>query len=285
MSGGGAAAPNIRALLVDDEPLARDGVRLLAEREPDFTVVGECGSAAEARRSIEALAPDVVFLDVEMPGPSGLDVVRALDPATAPLVVFVTAYEEHAVRAFDLHAVDYLLKPLDEERFRDAARRVRGTLAAVAREAAHDRLVRAVDALRRGIGAGEPPDAVDESAHAAGAGGGGGAYLERVSLRVGGRLVVVRAAEVDWVAADGDYVRFHAGGRSYLARMTMAQLERRLDPRRFVRVHRSAIANLDAVRNVDVGSHGDHVLTLRDGSRVRLSRSYRDAVLAALGAV
>jgi two-component system LytT family response regulator len=257
----------IRVLVVDDEPLAREGVRLLAEREPDLTVVGECGSAGEAEQAIRALSPDVVFLDVQLPGESGLALAARLGRDVAPLVVCVTAYEEHAVRAFELHAVDYLLKPVDPARFAEAVGRVRRAVAAASRDEAHDRLLAALDALR----------ARDEPAPPS-------PHLDRVSVRVGDRLVVVRLADVDWIGADGDYVRLHVGGKGALVRATMAQLEHRLDPRRFLRVHRSAIANLDAVHSLEVGAHGDYVLRLRDGSRIKISRSYRDAVLAALGA-
>jgi two-component system LytT family response regulator len=257
-------------LVVDDEPLAREGVRLLAEREPDLAVVGECGSAGEAERAISALAPDVMFLDVQLPGESGLTLAARLGRERAPLVVCVTAYEEHAVRAFELHAVDYLLKPVDPGRFADAVERVRRLLAAAARAEAHDRLLAALDALRA------PPTPPGEAVAAP--------FLERMSVRVGDRLMVVRLADVDWIAADGDYVRLHVAGKGALVRARMAQLEHRLDPRHFLRVHRSAIANLDAVRSVEVGGNGDYVLRMRDGSRIRISRSYRDAVLAALGA-
>jgi two-component system, LytTR family, response regulator len=261
----------IRVLVVDDEPLAREGVRLLAAREPDLDVVGECGSAGDAEKAIAALAPDVVFLDVQLPGESGLTLAARLGRERAPLVVCVTAYEEHAVRAFELHAVDYLLKPVDPGRFADAVGRVRRLLAAAAREEAHDRLLAALDTLRAA-----PPAPAGEAAAAP--------YLERMSVRVGDRLLVVRLADVDWIAADGDYVRLHVAGKGALVRARMAQLEHRLDPRRFLRVHRSAIANLEAVRSVEVGGNGDYVLRLRDGSRIRISRSYRDAVLAAIGA-
>jgi len=260
----------IRVLVVDDEPLAREGVRLLAEREPDLAVVGECGSAGEAELAITALAPDVMFLDVQLPGESGLALAARLGRERAPLVVCVTAYEEHAVRAFELHAVDYLLKPVDPGRFADAVERVRRLLAAAARAEAHDRLLAALDALRA------PPTPPSEAVAAP--------LLERLSVRVGDRLMVVRLADVDWIAADGDYVRLHVAGKGALVRARMVQLEHRLDPRHFLRVHRSAIANLDAVRSVEVGGNGDYVLRMRDGSRIRISRSYRDAVLAALGA-
>jgi two-component system LytT family response regulator len=273
-----AVAP-IRVLVVDDEPLAREGVVLLARREPDLEVVGECGSTGEAERAIRSLSPDVVFLDVQLPGESGLDLAARLDRATAPLIICVTAHEEHAVRAFELHAVDYLLKPIDPDRFSEAVRRARHALAAGTREEVRERLLSALELVRGGSGDRGVLPSRPEADSAEGV-----RYLERLSVRIGDTLVVVRLADVDWIAADGDYMRLHVGGKSSLVRMTMAQLERKLDPRRFLRVHRSAIVNLDAVRSVEVGVHGDYVLRLRDGSRVKLSRSYRDAVLAALGA-
>jgi two-component system LytT family response regulator len=266
-------------LIVDDEPLAREGVRLLARREPDLEVVGECGNAGEAERAIRSLSPDVVFLDVQLPGESGLELVARLDREAVPLIVCTTAHEEHAVRAFELHAVDYLLKPIDPDRFSEAVRRTRHALAIDARDEMRERLLAALELVRGGDVARAASS--DEGAH----GGERASYLERLSVRVGDTLVVVRLVDVDWIGADGDYMRLHVGGKSSLVRMTMTQLERRLDPRRFLRVHRSAIVNLDAVRGAEVGVHGDYVLRLRDGSRVKLSRSYRDAVLGALGAV
>ena len=266
----------MRTLIVDDEPLARDGMRLALDAESDVEIVGECASATETREAIAALRPDLVFLDISLPDESGVAVAAQLDPATAPLVVFVTAYEAHAVRAFELHAVDYVLKPLQPARLAAAVARVRATLAARARDAAHVRLAAALAELTRG--AGTAPAVPASAANPP-------APLDRVTVRIGRRMVVVRLADVEWIAADGDYVRLHGAGGAPLLRATLSDLADRVDPRRFLRVHRSAMVNVDAVRGMQLEEHGDYALVLRSGTKVRVGRAHRPAVLAAFGAV
>jgi two-component system, LytTR family, response regulator len=319
-----APSARLRALVVDDEPLAREGVRQLLAAEPDIDVVGECATAAEARAAVAALAPELLFLDISLPDESGLALAAALPgalpgpPATeavgsaAPLVVFVTAYEAHAVRAFELHAVDYVLKPLRTERFAAAVARARMTVATRQRAAAHERLLAALAALPGGAAPVETPPVGTASSVTAPASSPASAVspasatsptsptspaasstapaaepapLERVTVRSGRKLTVVRLADVEWIAADGDYVRLHtAAGSAPLLRTPLGELARRLDPRAFLRAHRSAVVNVDAVRGLQLGEHGDYALVLRSGARVRVSRAYRDAVLAALGA-
>jgi two-component system LytT family response regulator len=260
----------LRALIVDDEPLAREGIALLLSREPGWEVIGACGSAAQAAREIERGSPDVVFLDIQMPGKSGLDLADSLGAANAPRIVFVTAYDEHALRAFDLGAIDYVLKPVDEERFAATLRRVRTTLQTEARAGERDRLAAVLAELRSVTDVTMLPST--------------GRYLERLTVRTGDATIVVRVADIDWIEADRDYMRVHAGGKSSLVRLTMAELERRLDPARVMRVHRSSLVNLDAVRGVEPFVGGEYLLLLRGGAKVKVSRSYRDRVLAALGA-
>ena len=264
----------MRALIVDDEPLARDGMRLALAAEPDVEIVGECGSAADAEAAIAAERPDLVFLDISLPDESGVSLAARLDPAAAPLVVFVTAYEAHAVRAFELHALDYVLKPVQPARLAAAVARVRATLAARSRDAVHARLAAALADL---AGSSAPPAAPAPAPEAT-------APLDRVTVRIGRRLVVVRLADVEWISADGDYVRLHGAAGAPLLRATLSDLARRVEPRLFLRVHRSAMVNLDAVRGLQLEEHGDYSLVLRSGTKVRIGRQYRSAVLGALGA-
>ena len=260
----------IRVLLVDDEPLARRGLRQLAAAHPDLAVVGEAGDGREALDLLAALAPDVVFLDVQMPELDGFGVLRAAVAARGaerlPAVVFVTAYDEFAVRAFEAHALDYLVKPVTAARF------------AVAMERARDRL-RSADALAlaRQLGAllagqerqaGPPP------------GAGAPAAPRRLVLPTGGGELVLDADEIDWIQADDYYAAVHALRRRHLVRESLASLAERLDPARFVRVHRSAVVNLDRVRELRV--EGDAAVILRDGTRVPVSRRRREQVAAQL---
>ncbi|HEX2190569.1 MAG TPA: LytTR family transcriptional regulator DNA-binding domain-containing protein [Longimicrobiaceae bacterium] len=250
----------IRALIVDDEPLARRGIRLCLGRAGDVEVVGECGSGREAVRAIEDLAPDLVFLDVQMPGLDGFGVVEAVGPDRMPPVVFVTAYDQHAIRAFDAQALDYLLKPIDDDRFDRALERARRSLA----ERRELNLGRRLTAAMAELGVAEVARPAGEARRHAG----------RFLVKKAGRVVLVGADEIDWVEAAGDYVRLHAGRESHLLRETMARMEEQLDPERFVRIHRSTIVNVQRIRELQPYFNRDHVVILLDGTRLRLSRSY-----------
>ena len=249
----------IRTLIVDDEPLARERLRVLLSAEPDVELVGECADGDEAVAAIRASAPDLVFLDVQMPGTGGLDVIREVGPERMPFVVFATAYDEYAIRAFEVNALDYLLKPFDGDRMRTALDRARERIAADG-----VRLDPAVLRLLHGL---RSP----------------AAYPERLVVRTGTRYAVVRVADVDWMAAEDNYVRLHVGRESHLMRGTLTSLERTLDPRRFVRVHRSAMVNVDRVRSIESWGLGEYLLVLQDGTRVQSSRGYRDRVRDAFG--
>jgi len=251
----------IRALIVDDEPLARSRVRELLATQADVEVLGECGSGREAIASIRSRSPDLVFLDVQMPEVTGFGVLEALDPASAPVVVFVTAFDEFAVRAFEVHALDYLLKPFDRERFLNSL----------------DRARRAVRRRRDGE--------LDQriAALLAEVGGGGRRYLTRLLVKTGSRTVLLRASDIDWIESAGNYVRLHAGKERHLLRETMTALEGKLDPEQFVRIHRSTMVNLERVRELEPYFHGDHVLKLTDGTRLTLSRTYRERLQERLG--
>jgi two-component system LytT family response regulator len=239
---------NLRVLIADDEPLARGGVRARLTGHADVTLVGECTDGPSALAVLQAQSPDLVFIDVQMPGMSGLEVLEALPPGQRPLTVLLTAYEQFALRAFELRALDYLLKPIDDERFADALDRARQALS-----------------LQRG----------DAPARAT-------AHATRFQVRLGHRVRLVRADEIDWIEAHGDYAGLHADGQLHLLRETLQRLAGRLDPTQFVRVHRSAIVRLDRVAEMQALSNRDHLLRLRDGTVLRASRTYVDALRAAL---
>ena len=245
----------IRVLIVDDEPIARRGIRHQLRGEADLEVIGECGDGAAAIDAITELAPDLVFLDIQMPEVGGFDVVEAIGVARMPAVVFVTAYDEHALRAFDVHAVDYVLKPIDRHRFRTAVERARRRLAH-----APGQLDRRIAAALGELG---------RPAHD---------YAKRLAIKGDGRVILVDVDEVDRLEAAGNYVEVHSGARHHLVRETMASLEARLDPTRFVRVSRSSIVNTDRVRELQPMFSGDFVVVLRDGTKVAGSRRYRAAL-------
>jgi two-component system LytT family response regulator len=244
----------LRVLIVDDEEVARQRVRRLLAREQDVEIVGEASDGIQAVESIRALSPDLVFLDVQMPEVDGFEVLERLRPDPVPEVVFVTAYDDYAVRAFEVHAVDYLRKPFDATRFREAFARARRRLASAEAEAR----ARKLDALLAQIQA-QPPRS-----------------RERLMVRADGRLYFVRVDDIDWVEAAGNYVKLHVGRETHLMRETMAGIEALLDPSRFLRIHRSAIVNLDRVREMQPWFSGEYTVILRDGTQLRLSRVYRD---------
>lgn len=254
----------IRTLVVDDEPPARQRLIALLGDEPDIDVVGEAGSGSAAVRAITELQPDLVFLDIQMPGFDGFDVLRATAGLHQPLVVFVTAYDEHALKAFDVQAVDYVLKPVVEPRFRAAVRRAVGRL----RETPRPELARALTRLLESVGtptaASSPPDE----------------RPARLAIRHEGRVVFVPLRDVAWVKADGDFVRVNAARQTYMVRETMGEVEARLPGGRFVRVHRSAIINVDRVREIQPWFKGDYVVLMDDGTRIHTGRTYREKVQA-----
>ena len=241
-----SSAPRARALrvlIVDDEPLARRGVRVRLERMSDIEIIGECTTGNAAILAIPELRPDLVLLDVQMPGVDGFDVVDAIGADRLPLVVFLTAYDEFAIRAFDAQALDYLLKPIDDERFALAIERARRRM----RER-------------------------ESSASFSNA--------QRIAVRDRGRVLLIDEQEIDWIGAEGDYVRIHVAGRGHLHRETMAAMQARLDAKRFVRIHRSTIVNTTRVRELRACGDREQLVVLRDGTRLRASRGFRDALRA-----
>jgi two-component system, LytTR family, response regulator len=240
----------LRVLIVDDESVARRRVRRLLAAEPDVAVIGECGDGASAMTTIVAERPDLVFLDVQMPERDGFEVLQAIPTPELPAILFVTAYDRYALRAFDVHAIDFLLKPFTRERFRIALTRARERLERRDRDAG---LAALAASLR------ERPR-----------------YLSRVPVRTAGRIVLVDLTTVDWLEAADNYVRLHVHSREYLLRETLAALEAQLDPDRFARIHRSAIVQIDRIVELHPATHGDFDVLLRDGTRLTLSRTWRE---------
>ena len=266
----------IRALIVDDEPLARRGIRQLLETCDDVTVVGECRNGRDALAALDALSPDLVFLDVQMPELDGFEVLRARGTAQMPYVVFVTAYDEFAVKAFETHALDYLVKPVNDARFATALERVRERMRfaealALSRRIGDLLAAQARHGGGRDAGTGEP--GADEGGLP-----GPVAPVRRLVVPTSTGDLVLDVDEIDWIQAEDYYAAVHARGRRHLIRESLASLEQRLDPYRFARVHRSAIVRLDRVRELRAAGGGESVLVLRDGTRVPVSRRRREQV-------
>lgn len=251
----------IRTLIVDDEPLARDRVRALIQGQSDMELVGECGDGEEALEVIRRERPDLVFLDIQMPGMDGLEMLGQLGGGVMPAVIFVTAYDRFAIRAFELHALDYLLKPFDDERFDGALDRARAWLR---REAPADDLSVRLRSMLAQLRPPPPP-------------------VERLAVKSGGRVLLLRVEEIDWVEAADNYVNLHVGSESHLLRETMNALEQRLPSDRFVRIGRSTIVNMDRIKELQPLFHGEYAVILLDGTRVTLSRTYRDKLNQLLG--
>ncbi|MEM9558076.1 MAG: LytTR family DNA-binding domain-containing protein [Acidobacteriota bacterium] len=246
----------IRTILVDDEPLAREKLQGFLQKETDIEIVAECRDGREAVETIERERPDLVFLDVQMPEMDGFEVIETLEADSLPIVVFVTAFDQYALKAFDVHAVDYLLKPFDRERFREALDRARRELGRESLDSMRDQLL----ALLRDVDQRRPR------------------FPDRLVVKTSGRVVFVRVDTIDWIDAAGNYVKIHAGGEVHTLRETMTHLEERLDPERFLRIHRSTIVRVDRIKELQQQFHGDYVVILEGGQRLTLSRSYRDRI-------
>ena len=244
----------MRALIIDDEPLARRGILLRLRQFKDIEVAGECGDGASAVKEILTLAADLVFLDVQMPEMDGFEILRALPAEAMPAVIFVTAYEQHAVRAFEVHALDYLVKPIDDERF----------LAAVNRALKLGQTQLSNNVLRMLAARSDT-------------------YVSRFPVRTGQRIQIVPTEEIDWISASGDYVELHARGKIHLLRETMNSLQQKLNPAMFVRIHRSRIVRGDFIRELRLIDNREYVVKLADGSEHRSSRTYADQLDGWLG--
>lgn len=245
--------PGIRTLIVDDEPLSRERIRQMLKRDADIEIVGDCGTGREAVTAIRERSPDLLFLDVQMPEMDGFAVLKALGRDRLPVVVFVTAYDRYAVKAFEVHALDYVLKPFKRKRFEEVLQRAK---AEIRRGRAGDLSERTLALLERLQVKAQP--------------------LERLAVKTKGRVSFLRTAEIDWIEAEDNYVRLHVGKESHLLRYAMARLEAQLDPNKFLRIHRSAIVNIDRVRELRPWFNRDYQVILHDGTQLMLSRSYRE---------
>ena len=262
---------NIRAIIVDDEPLARRGLELRLRDAKDVEIVRECANGRAAIAAIAELAPDLMFLDIQMPGLSGLDVIAQVPQESLPMIVFVTAFDRFAIQAFEAHALDYLLKPVDDDRLQLALDRVRAQWEQRQALAQREQLM-ALLADVTGKGELEP------EALAAAAGRATRRYASMLPIRVGRETVRLDVATIDWIDAAGDYMCLHAAGQTHVLRATMRELEEMLDPQVFQRVHRSTIVNLARVRSLRPHLNGECFLKLQSGQELKLSRSFRDKV-------
>ncbi len=251
----------LRTLIVDDEPLARDRIRSLLEQEENIEIIQECRDGREAVAAIESTTPDLVFLDVQMPEVDGFGVIEAVGAERMPTVIFVTAYDQFALRAFEAHALDYILKPFDSERFHRALERARRSVERQKEDDLSERLRGLLEELR--------PKAK---------------YLDRLVVRSGARITFLRTDEVDWIDAEGNYARLHVGKKSYLLRETMSGIEAKLDPERFIRIHRSTIVNVERIKSLETLFQGEYVVHLEDGTKLTSSRGYRDRLHALMEA-
>lgn len=252
-------AGKIRALIVDDEPLARRRIHRMLAHHADVEIVGDLANGRDAIIAIRDQEPDLVFLDVLMPEMDGFAVLQALDAEAMPLVIFVTAYDQYALRAFEVYALDYLLKPFDRQRFDKALQRAKSRLA-YERSAINQRTLALLEELRAQTN-----------------------HVERMVIKSGGRAFFLKTDEIDWVEAEGKYVRLHVGKESYLVREAISGLEAQLDPKKFLRIHRSTIVNIDRVRELQPWFHNEYRVILRDGTELMLSRSCRKKLGDLLG--
>jgi two-component system LytT family response regulator len=270
----------IRVMVVEDEARQRARLSRLIEATTDFELVGEATNGADALSAIRTERPDLVLLDVQMPEMNGLEVLEALGPQDLPAVIFVTAYDQYALRAFELHALDYLLKPFDDERFERMLERARARIRHGQVEALGQQLLSLLTYLNlsptpteSSLGEGVAPAPAEPH------------HMERFAIKIGGRMVLLKVAEVDWIAGAGVYVELHTGKKRYHLRETLSNLEARLDTSRFVRIHRSTIVNLDRIKELVPHFHGEYLVLLDDGTQLKLSRSYRDRLELILGSL
>jgi two-component system LytT family response regulator len=240
---------------VDDEPLALEKLRMLLQRDPEIEIIGECKDGVRAISAIQQNAPDLLFLDIQMPGADGFEVLRKIGVDRIPAVVFVTAYDQHALRAFEFHALDYLLKPFAATRFQQALGRAKTQLQSGDDGEVSRQILSLLDDLHA-------PEK----------------HFKRLVVKTGGRIMFLRVEEIDWIEASGNYVTLHVASASYLIRQTMNDLEASLNPQQFLRIHRSTIVNIDRVKELQPLFHGDFAMILQNGTRLTLSRNYRNRI-------
>lgn len=254
------AGRRIRTLIVDDEPLARRKIRRMLAHDPEVEILGDCANGREALAAISTHNPDLVFLDVQMPEIDGFDVLESIPPAAMPFVIFVTAYDQYALRAFEVSAVDYLVKPFDRRRFEKSLQRAKSRLA-----------------TERGSDLNQQTLALLEELKAR------SSHIERLVIKAGGRAFFLKTDEIDWIEAEGKYVRLHVGKESYLLREAIGSMEGQLDPKKFPRIHRSTIVNIERVRELQPWFHNEYRVILKDGTELMLSRSCRKRLGELLG--
>jgi len=252
-------SPLIRVLLVDDESLAREMLREMLQDDPQVTIVGESCNGHEALEAIRTHSPDLIFLDVQMPELGGFEVLEALGK-DIPRVIFVTAYDQYAVRAFEVHALDYLLKPFDQERFDISWQRARAQILRDRDGGTDQRILALLEEMKAG-----------------------NKYLERLVIKASGRIYFLETADIDWIEAEGNYVSVHSAKKAHLLRETISSLEAQLDPKKFLRIHRSSIVRIDRIQELQPWFHGEYRIILQNGTQLTLSRNYRDKLQEALG--
>ncbi len=243
----------ITALIVDDEPLAREKIRRLLRNENDFEIIGEAVSGEEAVEMIQAEKPDLVFLDIQMPEMNGFEVIKAIKNGAMPAVIFVTAYDKYAIKAFEVHALDYLLKPFDYDRLKSALTRVREQLETKSYGEIDEKLISLLSDLK----------AEKE-------------YPQRLVLKTAGRVFFIKTSDIDWIEAAGNYVKLHIGKDAHLLRETMNNTEAKLNPEKFLRIHRSSLVNIDRIKELNPLFNGDYLVILQDNTELTLSRNYHD---------
>jgi two-component system LytT family response regulator len=246
----------IRTLIVDDEPLARERIRSLLKAEPDFELVAECANGTEAVAAVKEKRPDLVFLDIQMPGMDGFEALRAIGKDAMPVVIFVTAFDQHALKAFEIHALDYLLKPFKVARFQETLKRARASVASRQSDGIPKGLLELIERV-----SGKPP-APD--------------YLGRIAVKTSDRTFFVKTSQIDYIEAAGNYLVLHAGKENHVVRETLTALEEKLDPKKFIRINRSTMVNVEQIKELQPLFKGEHIVVLQNGKQLSLTRGIRE---------
>ncbi|MEP6921250.1 MAG: LytTR family DNA-binding domain-containing protein [bacterium] len=263
------ASDKIKTLIVDDEPLARRNIRLLLEQDPQIEILDECPNGREAVKAIKNFAPDLIFLDIQMPEMDGFDVLAKVGAEQIQSIIFVTAFDQYALKAFEVHALDYLLKPFDDARFKVALQKAKSQIEQQELNKLSKKLLALLADRESKAEQSNSPKT----------------YLTRLMVKLANRVVLLKVNDIDWIEADGNYAKLHVGRKSHLLREKMHDLELQLDPERFVRIHRSAIVNLDRIKEMHPHFNGDYIVVLEDGVQLKLSRSRREQLESRLKAV
>jgi two-component system LytT family response regulator len=262
-------ADKIRTLIVDDEPLARRNLRLLLEKDPQIEIIDECRNGREAVKAVESYRPDLIFLDIQMPEMDGFEVIEQVGAESIHAIIFVTAFDQYALKAFEVHALDYLLKPFDDARFKKALQQAKFQI----EQREINKISKKLLALLE-----DREHRLEHSIHTK-------TYLTRLMVKLASRVILLNVNEIDWIEADGNYAKLHVGRKAHLLREKMHDLESQLDPQKFVRIHRSIIVNLDRIKELHPHFNGDYIVVLTDGVQLKLSRSRREQLESRLKAV